>query len=72
MPETECHSFETDSEGNRLFDAQAEYFKNSKVRDHPGRLKKMYHGTSSFGFTVFDPEFGDDGLSLFFTDCLSA
>lgn len=28
----------------------------------------LYHGTENFGFTVFDPNVSDDGISLFFTD----
>ena len=45
---------DTDSEGNRLTDAQREYFKDSKVVDSEGRLKEVYHGTNSAGFTVFN------------------
>lgn len=42
-----------DSEGNKLTEAQQEYFKDSKVRDENGNLKVMYHGTPSGKFTVF-------------------
>lgn len=45
---------DTDSEGNSLTDAQREYFKDSKVVDSEGRLKEVYHGTNSAGFTVFN------------------
>lgn len=57
-----------DSQGNTLSKEQAEYFKDSKVRDDNGNLKVMYHGTTQHGFTVFDPKRSDDGISLFFTD----
>lgn len=57
-----------DSEGRKLTEGQQEYFKDSKIVDENGRLKVMYHGTERGGFTVFDPEFSDDGISLFFTD----
>lgn len=42
-----------DSDGNNLSEAQAEFFKDSKVRDEDGNLLKVYHGTNS-GFTVFN------------------
>lgn len=64
------YSDKVDSEGNALTEEQVEYFKDSKVRDENGRLKIMYHGTQSAGFTVFDRDFSDDGLSFFFTDDL--
>lgn len=57
-----------DNQGRKLSEGQAEYFKDSKIVDDKGRLKIMYHGTENGGFTVFDPEFSDDGISLFFTD----
>ena len=31
-----------------------------------GYTTRAYHGTGQFGFTVFDPEKSDDGISLFF------
>ena len=40
-------SNEYDSEGNQLTKSQAEFFKNSKVRDSSGRLLVCYHGTDS-------------------------
>lgn len=64
------YSDKVDSEGNALSEQQIEFFKDSKVRDENGRLKIMYHGTQSAGFTVFDRDFSDDGLSFFFTDDL--
>ena len=57
-----------DSEGNGLTKEQTEYFKESKLRDKNGNLKVMYHGTSNASFTVFNPQYSDDGTSLFFTD----
>lgn len=57
-----------DSEGNSLTKEQIEYFKNSKVRDENGNLKVMYHGTENASFTEFNPEYSDDGISMFFTD----
>lgn len=46
-------SREIDSVGNELTKKQAEYFKDSKVRDDEGNLKVMYHGSSE-SFTIFD------------------
>lgn len=60
-----------DSSGRQLTTEQAEYFKNSKVRDENGNLKVMYHGTSSYGFNVFDygkVKFGLFGSGFYFTD----
>lgn len=45
-------SLDVDSDGNKLTQQQAEYFKNSKVRDDDGNLLKVYHGTSK-SFTAF-------------------
>ena len=39
----------------------------SKVVDENGEPLVLYHGTSEFGFSVFDSEYSDDGLSLFFS-----
>jgi len=44
---------DTDSEGQALTAEQAEFFKDSKVRDTEGRLIPVYHGTNE-DFTVFD------------------
>ncbi|NLH01235.1 MAG: hypothetical protein GX488_04930 [Clostridiales bacterium] len=52
----EEYAEETDSEGRRLTKAQAEFFKDSKVRDENGRLRVVYHGTNSGNFTVFDKQ----------------
>lgn len=46
-------SNEYDSEGNQLTKAQAEFFKNSKIRDEQGRLLVVYHGTPN-KFDTFD------------------
>ena len=48
------YSLDVDSEGNTLTQEQAEFFKDSKVRDKEGRLMVMHHGTNSYGFDVFD------------------
>ena len=47
-------SVDEDSQGRELTGEQAEYFKNSKVRDEKGRLLTLYHQTEG-DFTVFDP-----------------
>lgn len=60
-----------DSSYQKLTPQQQEYFKDSKIRDPFGRLKRMYHGTSSAGFTVFDiagSNFGLFGQGAYFTD----
>lgn len=56
-----------DSEGHDLTQEQAEYFKDSKVRDSKGNLKIMYHGTDA-DFTIFDRGKLKDGLGFFFTE----
>lgn len=63
-------SLSIDSLGRELSEGQREYFKNSMVVDENGRLKVMYHGSRTPGFTVFNPDQADDGISLFFTDNL--
>ena len=47
------YSLSTDSEGNRLSEGQAEFFKDSKIRDRNGNLRMVYHTTQN-DFTVFD------------------
>ena len=47
------YSLSEDNDGNRLTKDQADYFKNSKIRDENGNLKVMYHGTPNGEFTVF-------------------
>ena len=51
--ELEEMSGEYDSEGNELTKEQAQFFKNSKVRDKQGRLLVCYHGTKSDDFSEF-------------------
>lgn len=46
-------SNEYDSEGNQLSVKQAEFFKNSKVRDSQGRLLVCYHGSPSKNIDTF-------------------
>lgn len=61
----------TDSKGRELTKEQQEHFKDSKVRDENGNLKVMYHGTSNYGFTIFDygsTNFGLFGQGFYFTD----
>ena len=62
----------TDSQGNALTEAQAEYFKDSLVRDADGKLKVVYHGSGS-QFTVFSHRFigktgSAEGQGFYFTD----
>ena len=58
----------SDSDGKKLTQEQAEYFKDSKMRDEDGNLKVMYHGSQDAGFHEFDPSRSDDDISLFFVD----
>lgn len=46
-------SDQKDNEWRTLSNGQAEYFKDSKVRDKNGNLLKVYHGTNS-EYTVYD------------------
>ena len=62
------YSLSEDSDGKRLTEAQADYFKKSKMRDDNGNLKPMYHGSKDGGFHTFDPSYSDDSISLFFVD----
>ena len=62
------YSLSQDSDGNKLTEEQAEYFKNSKMRDENGNLKPMYHGSNDGGFHVFDRRYSDDHTSFFFVD----
>ena len=43
----------SDSTGRQLTQEQAEYFKDSKIRDDNGNLMVLYHGTPNGDFTVF-------------------
>lgn len=56
-------SLDIDSNGNKLTQQQAEYFKNSKVRDEDGNLLKVYHGTTE-NFTVFDKKKGRSNMDI--------
>lgn len=56
-------SLDIDSDGNKLTQQQAEYFKNSKVRDEDGNLLKVYHGTTE-NFTVFDKTKGRSNMDI--------
>ena len=62
------YSLKVDTAGRNLTDHQAEYFKDSKLRDENGALKVMYHGTPNASFTVFDSKYSEDRKSFFFTD----
>ena len=55
-------SLSVDNKGRKLTEAQEEFFEDSVVRDENGNLLTMYHGTSSGGYTVFDPYGGRPGL----------
>ena len=56
-------SLDVDSDGNKLTQQQAEYFKKSKVRDENGNLLKVYHGTTE-NFTVFDKTKGRANMDI--------
>lgn len=56
-------SLDIDSDGNKLTQQQAEYFKKSKVRDEDGNLLKVYHGTTE-NFTVFDKPKGRSNMDI--------
>ena len=60
-----------DSEGHKLTKEQAEYFKDSKVRDKDGNLRAMYQGAQE-EFTVFDRKKSKPsnlyGRGFYFTD----
>lgn len=63
------YSITVDTNGRKLTKAQQERYKNitpELIED--GKLEVLYHGTPDANFTVFDPEFSDDGISLFFTN----
>ena len=65
------YSINEDSSGKELTEGQREFFSNSKIVDDEGRLKVMYHGTQSKGFTIFDLKKahpGTLGRGFYFTD----
>ena len=47
------YKFSIDTIGNEFSPQQAEYFKDSKVRDENGNLRVMYHGSRN-SFNTFD------------------
>lgn len=55
--------FSRDSEGNDISPGQAEYFKDSKIRDEDGNLQIVYHGTDA-DFTVFDRTKGRSNMDI--------
>ena len=59
----EDYGTETDSEGRTLTEAQAAYFRDSKVRDEDGNLLVVYHGTDA-DFTVFDKSKGRANMDI--------
>ena len=65
-------SSDTDSEGNKIPEAMQRYMKNTKVVDENGNLKRVYHGTPSGKFNIFDRSYGnaegDFGKGFYFTD----
>ena len=56
-------SMDLDSDGNHLSEAQAEFFRDSKVRDENGNLMVVYHGTDK-DFTVFDRTKGRSTMDI--------
>lgn len=56
-------SRDIDSEGNSLTAEQAEFFKDSKIRDEDGNLRIVYHGTDA-DFTVFDRSKGRSTMDI--------
>lgn len=67
-------SDEVDSDGNELTVGQAEFFKNSEIRNSAGRLMKCYHGTSAHFDTFSKTKIGSSagvpfyGSDFYFTD----
>lgn len=66
------YSNQLDNTNRQLTKAQADYFKDSVIRDYKGNLKVVYHGTPS-EFTEFDYQYlGRTGLvygpGFYFTD----
>lgn len=59
-----------DSEGNKLTEAQQEFYKNSVTRDAEGRIKPFYHGTARADRVgnYFNPERATSGPMAYFTD----
>jgi hypothetical protein len=66
------YSLSEDSEGRKLSENQAKYFKNSKVTDENGNLKVVYHGSPA-DFNTFSLEYlgtngTAEGYGFYFTD----
>ena len=59
---------ETDSNGIVLTDKQREYFADTKVVDEQGKLKPVYHGTSSYFNTFKSGYSGLYGAGMYFTE----
>lgn len=62
----------SDSEGRKLSESQAKYFKDSKVTDENGNLKVVYHGSPA-DFNTFSLEYlgtngTAEGYGFYFTD----
>lgn len=61
-----------DSEGNALTEQQAEYFKDSKVRDENGNLLVVYHGSPSkfneFSYQFMNTNGNAHGRGFYFTE----
>ena len=71
VKENAVKNSDRDNLGNTLTSEQADYFKDSVVRDEKGNLKVMYRGDSS-EFTVFDRKKSKSanlyGRGFYFTD----
>lgn len=62
---------DTDSEGTKLSEGQIKFFQDAHCVDNQGRLLRVYHGTMSGDFTIFDiskanPE-SDMGAGFYFS-----
>lgn len=61
-----------DNTGKELSPEQAEYFKDSKVKDEAGNLKVVYHGTNSdfntFSYDYIGKNGSAEGYGFYFTD----
>ena len=62
-PMTRTYFQDRDSTGRELSPGQAEFFKDSKVRDADGNLLVVYHGTD-VEFTVFDKTKGRSSMDI--------
>ncbi|MBO5379912.1 MAG: hypothetical protein J6A90_06275 [Clostridia bacterium] len=64
-----------DSEGNSLSAEQAEYFKDSKVRDENGNLLVVYHGSEAvfneFKHRYINTHGSQEGRGFYFTDSVN-